>query len=206
MDRLHKLAIFFGVALCSLGRPQPLTAQNYCSLRVSVLAPNGQRPEVPVEVREKNGRKIEKEQDITTDLQFCDLGILPVTVVVGLQGCNQVVINDVPLRWKEPYTLKVTYDPKLCMDHRVPPPTPYCEVLLRITGPDGKWISNATVAFDDPTRPQLRTDSAGRAFDLVKLNGILKGTVTAPGYAPKTFSVACSDVKSHEEILKLTKN
>jgi hypothetical protein len=205
MGRLYTIVSLGGLAFYLMSAAGPVAAQDYCSLHVRVRTPSGQRLEVPVEVREKNGRKTEKEQTPTVDVSFCDLGILPVTVVVGIEGCNQVVITDVPLKWKQPYTLKVTYDVAPCMDHRVPSPTPYCEVLLRVMGSDGKWIGNATVNFDDPSRPQLHTDSAGRAYDLVKLNRILKGTASAPGYTPRSFSIVCSDVESHEEILKLTK-
>ncbi len=132
MERLYQLVLLFGAAVYFLGAAPSLAAKDYCSLRVRVLAPNGQRPLVLVTVYEKSGRKVEKRQGPSEDLQFCDLGIEPVTVVVGLKGCNQVVINDVPLSWQEPYTLKVIHDYVSCMREEGPPPKPVCEVLLRI--------------------------------------------------------------------------
>jgi hypothetical protein len=33
----------------------------------------------------------------------------------------------------------------------------------------------------------------------------LHGSITAPGYSLKTFSIACSEPRSQEEILTLTK-
>ena len=53
-----------------------------CALTVRVLSQNGQDVEAPVTVEEKNGRVLEKEHS-HGGVQFCDLGILPVTVKVG---------------------------------------------------------------------------------------------------------------------------
>jgi hypothetical protein len=204
MERLYKLVLVLGSATYFLCVAPPLVGQDYCSLRVRVLAANGRRPEALVSVQEKNGRKIEREQGISKDVEFCDLGIEPVTVVVGLKGCNQVVINDVPLSWQEPYTLKVIHDYESCMREEGPPPKPVCKVLLRVAGPDEKWIDKAIVKIDEPALPQRQTDSAGRAFVIVGLNERLRGSVSAPGYAPKEFSFVCSE-SPHELILNLTK-
>jgi hypothetical protein len=204
MERLYQLVLLFGAVVCFLGAAPPSAAKDYCSLRVRVLAPNGQRPEVRVTVREISGRKLEKRQGFSEDLEFCDLGIEPVTVVVGLKGCNQIVINDVPLSWQEPYTLKVTYDYEPCMQEKPPPPKPVCEVLFRVAGADEKWIDNAIVKIDEPALPQSQTDKAGRAFVIVGLNERLRGSVSAPGYSQKEFSFVCSETP-HEEVVKLMK-
>jgi len=205
MERLHQLTLLTGALACLLFAVPSSGAQDYCSLRVRVLAPNGQRPEAPVSVIETNGRTEEKAQDTSKDVQFCDLGILPVTVVVGQKGCDQVVVKDVPLSWQEPYTLLVTYDVQKCTQDHLPPPKPVCQVLLRIAGSDGKWIRKAAVTLSEPALPQLQTDSAGRAFLLVGLDDRVRGSVGAPGYATKEFSFGCSGFPGHEEILHLTK-
>jgi hypothetical protein len=88
MGRLHKLVFVGGIGLCLLGAPVVFCAQSYCSLKIQVLTPDGKSPAALVEVREENGRKIEKEQIPGHDLEFCDLGILPVTVVVGIKDCE----------------------------------------------------------------------------------------------------------------------
>src|SRR6476620_12762089 len=78
---------------------------------VRVIAPNNRRPGVAVSVVEKNGRIQEQDQE-KSDLRFCDLGGLPVTVKVGEDGtCNQVIVREVPVGWEEPYFLSVFYDP-----------------------------------------------------------------------------------------------
>jgi hypothetical protein len=205
VEKLNQLGFIFITAFYLLGAPRAISAQNYCSLRVQVLTPSGQRPGALVEVRERNGRKIEKEQAPGHDLEFCDLGLLPVTVVVGLKDC-EVVISDVNLSWGQPYTLKVTYDQERCMDERPKAPKPFCRVLLRVNTPVKKWISAATVKFDESSRPPMQTDQSGRALFSVGLNERVHGFVTASGYNSKEFSVACSEPKDQEEMLTLTKH
>ncbi|MGB8475147.1 MAG: hypothetical protein WCE61_13770 [Candidatus Acidiferrum sp.] len=205
MERLHKLMFTLGLGIYITCCPPLWGAPNYCSLRVRALAPDGRQPEVSIEIREKNGRREEKEQSVTGYVEFCDLGIDPVTVVVGDAGCNQVTVADVPLSWNEPYTLRVTYDIESCLQDLPKSPTPYCEVLLRIAGPDGQWIADATVKFDDPNWPQLRTDDAGRAHTILRLKDTLRGSVVAVGYKPKSFAIVCQELRKHEEILTLAK-
>lgn len=137
MVRLHQLAVLTRTLACYLYASPCLASQGYCSLRVRVLAPNGQRPEAPVSVREKSGRKEEKMQGISEDVLFCDLGILPVTVVVGQEGCFQVVVKDVPLSWSQPYMLRVTYDAETCTEEKLPQPKPLCRALFE--GHGSRW-------------------------------------------------------------------
>src|SRR5947208_15002194 len=102
MERLHKV-VKVGTLFAVLSSLQGAIAADYCSLAVRVLSPDNRRPvEVPVSVREKSGRVVEKETT-TEDVKFCDLGISPVTVTVGNDTCNQVVVRDVPIEWKEQY-------------------------------------------------------------------------------------------------------
>jgi len=192
------------VSISWLAAASPLAAQDYCSLKVRVLTPKGERPEALVAVQERNGRNLEKEQGLSDDVQFCDLGLLPVTVVVGLKGCNQIVVNDVPLSWREPYLLTVTWDFEPCLEEKPPAPVPVCEVLFRVSGPDGRWLDKATVSFDAPTRPPLQTDSSGRARTLISVDQRLEGSVSVPGNSPKKFSVGCSRSEPiHEEMVTL---
>jgi hypothetical protein len=182
----------------------PVFAREYCSPRVEVVAPNGKHPEAQVEVHEKSGRRIEKEQAPGHDLTFCDLGILPVTVIVGLKDC-EVVVSDVYLRWGEPYTLRVVYDEENCMHERPKPPKALCQTLLRVNSQDKKWVNGATVKFDDRTWKPRQTDEAGRAlFSLVEGDTVL-GSISAPGFETMKFSVACSEPQAEEKTITLVK-
>ena len=202
MGPVYQLKLAFGIALYLFSSAGALGAQKYCSLKVQVLSPDGERPAALVEVREQNGWKTEKEQAPGHDVEFCDLGILPVTVIVGLKDCA-VTVSDVYLRWKRPYTLKVTYDQENCMDDRPKPPKPLCQVLLRVNSSNKKWISGATVKFDEPSLSPIQTDDAGRAlFSLLKGDSVT-GSIGAPGYGTTKFAIECHEARVQEKILTL---
>ena len=106
MARLHSLKL--AAVLIALGSDWALAA-DYCSLVVRVVSPEGDRPEVLVSVREKDGRLIAPDPT-SGDVRFCDLGMRPVTVRVGADDtCNQVTVANVPLWWHE--TLNHTSTP-----------------------------------------------------------------------------------------------
>jgi hypothetical protein len=205
MERLYRVMLLFVMVACWLNATPSLSAKDYCSLKVRVVTPDGRQFPVSVTVYEQSGRKIEKEQAPPHDLQFCDLGILPVKVVVGDSGCHEIVVRDVRNYWQEPYTLKVTYDPEHCMRELPPLPQPLCEVLFRISGSDGGWIDKAAVIFDQPSLGRLQTDSAGRALLVARLENRIRGSVSARGFALREFSIDCSKSGEYENNLTLTK-
>ncbi len=206
MERVHRVMLLLAAVAFCLNAAPSLSAKDYCSLKVRVVSPDGRQFPVSVTVYEQSGRKIEKEQAPPHDLQFCDLGILPVKVVVGDSGCHEIVVRDVRNYWQEPYTLKVTYDPERCIRELPPPPEPLCEILFRISDSDGRWIDKAAVKFDQPSLGHLQTDSAGRALLVVGLENRIRGSVSAQGYAPREFSIGCSRSGEYEKNLTLTKN
>lgn len=203
MDRLHQviravvLSVFAGL---------PGLAADYCSLTVRVLSPDHRRPlEVLVSVQERSGRVVEKETK-SQDLPFCDLGITPVTVTVGSDVCNQVIVRDVPLEWREQYVLAVTYDPEPCMPERPPVPVPVCQVLFRVSDAQSRWIEKASIYLQDPGHSTMETDSAGRAVQVLKVGERLMGRVGARGYVSRSFSISCPRSEQvHEEHIKLVK-
>lgn len=177
-------------------------SMDWCSLSVRVLSPGGQALQTYVTVREQNGRSIERESSAAGDARFCDLGILPVSVEVGLPGCNQVLVRDVPLLAGEMYQLVVTYDIEPCVQgKRAPPPTPVCEILFRVTDPMENWINGAEVVINETKWEPLRTDKAGRALLMISLGQRLTGMIRAGGYATKRFSLNCTREKSAQELL-----
>jgi hypothetical protein len=178
-----------------------LAGQDYCSLSVRVLTPDGRRPQVSVSVQEANGRVVEKEQR-ARDVRFCDLGGLPVTVKVGgADTCNQVVVRDVPIAWNEPYLLRVTYDPGPCLLCPPPPPTPMCRVVFRIADDAGGWAHGATVSISHPTATRKAADSFGRASYVVKRGEQVRGSVDARDKLA-VFDFTCAQ-PVHEEFVTL---
>jgi hypothetical protein len=170
------------------------------------LMPDQKRPEgVLVSVRENSGRVIGK-YTTTEDVKFCDLGIMPVTVTVGLDTCNQVIVKDIPLRWDDEYALTVTYNPEPCFSRRPLNLYPICEELLRISNEAGNWIENALIQFDASRFKEQKTDKSGRAFLTMKVGERIEGTISANGYQSKPFSLSCFRLEPfHEEIIQLEK-
>lgn len=196
-----RTALLFCVAVLLV--PTPGRAQDRCSLIVRVLTPDGLRPGASVSVKEQNGRTEELEQG-NEDVNFCDLGILPVTVTVGSSSvCNQVVVRDVPLAWNRTYLLRVTYDPEACRE-RVPPPEPTCEILFRVRRSTGAPIPGAVVSLTSPIVRSFVADQFGRADTFLRGTSHVAGTVSDNGLKPASFAFDCSRLEpEHEETISL---
>lgn len=176
----------------------------YCSLVVRVLDPHGRRVETPVAVIDSSGRVIEKMQE-KSDVRFCDLGIAPVTVRAGFpRGCNDIQISDVPLTWGKTYLLRITQDYGPCFQHAPPPPEPICDVLVRVMGERGSWLSTAQIRTSEPRAISRDTDGHGRALFVIRQSATLKAEVSAAGYSAKQVSCRCSiGEKVREEVVRL---
>jgi hypothetical protein len=213
MERLYKVTgtiknFFLASALALV--TQAARAQGYCSLKVEVTSPGGGNVAAQVFVEERNGNveyRLLKGHEVT----FCDLGILPVTVKVGVDGsCSQVVVRNVALMWQRESTLKVTFDPGGCPKDAGELPTPVCLVLFRVTDPGSRPAQGAHVRFVDGKQPvDLTTDQYGRAAYSADLDGAVPGVVEASG-AERHFSFRCTradyhqpGVWLHEENIKL---
>ncbi len=204
MERLHQLTLLvvlgYFASLSSIAR-----AQNVCPLHVRVLTPDGRRPEAPVESIEANGRTEDREQK-DSDVEFCDLGIMPVTIKVGSSGlCNGVTVRDVPIAWNHPYLLTVTYDPSACaVWHRPPPPVPACEFLLRVADSDGRWIPGASVTFSDSLIGKMKTDRFGRAWFVIRADKDFHASVAAVGLTTAAVTCKCGpSERRREQYVKL---
>jgi hypothetical protein len=177
MEQLYKVGQLILLVAYSAAGASPGT----CSLAVGVHLPDGRRLEVPISVVEENGRVEDKWQEPGEgDVMFCDLGILPVTVIVGSSGrCHQTTIRKVRLFWEETYRLVVTYDPLAC------PETvrlPNCRVLFRVQDPLGNWIPGAHVSISSPVETNETTDVYGRASMVIRTATHLRGEVDAAGF------------------------
>jgi len=164
----------------------------YCSLTVRVMSADGHDDVALVTVEEQNGRVLEKEHR-QGGVQFCDLGVLPVTVKVGGdQACNQVVVRNVKLTWGKPVVLKISSNDEQCPRVGAPPPVPLCEILLRVSDEDDNWIKHARVDIQGERPVTLMTDDYGRAHLNSRRDLPNIGTVSAEGFNPAEFRVSCS--------------
>ena len=204
MERLHQMIAKEWLAIVFVGCFSMLAGQDYCSLTVRVLSPDGRRPAASISVQEESGRV--EEQDYSQesgDARFCDLGGLPVTVKVGDDGCNQVIVRGVPVSWNDPYLLSVTYDPEPCSREVPRGPVPVCRVVFRVADAVGKWIKGATINLSSQKLTQLTTDQFGRASLPVKLRDDVRGSVKK-GVSSVNFSFKCAEFV-HEEYINMGK-
>ena len=183
----------------------PVTAQSYCSLTVRVLQADGQRADAPVTIEEKGGRT-ERRRQGPTDALFCDLGALPVSVKVGLDGtCNQVVVRNVPVAWNMPIQLTITYDVAPCLVETPPPPSPLCRIVFRVADAAGRWVPGIPIRIVSPMATVLKGDEFGRASFVAKLGDHVAGSIEARGYESVQFRTACDRLERvHEEQIRLT--
>ncbi len=155
------LLALVGAVLVSVGIAD---AQNHCSLRVRVLSPQEKRVFAVVSVREQDGRELEQDHK-AQDLEFCDLGILPVRVTVHLgPGCNEITVRDIFLSLEETYVLKVSYDPKNCSPEQSPPLSPSCNLLLRVRDGGGRYLTPRSTSTIRETWSQEPTVMGGIWF------------------------------------------
>jgi len=168
-----------------------MAAKEYCSLNVKVIDPQGEEvlPGERVVVEEKAGRKIEKRY-VQGGVRFCDLGIEPVTLTVGLPGCNQVIVRDVPLIFEEMVTSLVISDSQACSNAYPFVPTFGCSFLFRTVDPSGNPVA---ASLESPSfKKAFQSDSAGRVMVHPEWKEQMQGTIRAPGYIPQEVRLDCT--------------
>lgn len=207
MERLHKIGSFTGSLAClALFLCAVAFAQDKCSLRVRVLSPNNLPVLATVSVRDNSARVSEKDYR-GKDVEFCDLGILPVTVTISSRpGCNQLTIDDVFVSLNRTYLLKAIYDPKDCMPETVPPPEGVCEVLLQVQDGDGHYVPYASVTIVKPKEFHAKTDRFGRLLISGNIGISDRGAVSATGFDSQELNFTCSGYDPEEEVIKLKRH
>lgn len=183
------LAGAFGITWSSWGA-------DYCSLVVRVLDRQGEDTEAWVTVEERDGRRL-REENAPGGLRFCDLGILPVTVMVGDPACNQVIVRNVPLEWRQTRELRILYDREPCLIDR--PPVAACRILYRFADPGGNWVKGVSLRVDSPYPEELRGDSFGRVLVRIAAGEELRAQAMADGYRAAELRLACTPEVSSVE-------
>jgi len=175
------------------------SAASYCSLKVIVVNAGGDEVEAAVRVTEPNGRILEQENKLG-GIEFCDLGVLPVTVTVGSEAaCNAVTVRNVKLSWGVTSVVKVIYDRESCLHHPPPDPVPLCRILLRIADGQQHWLSGAQVKLSTPFQHTYTADDYGRVMLRSEHGPDLQGVVSFAGYSLKEFKFPCSLTHFQEE-------
>jgi hypothetical protein len=128
----------FGVfAIVAAWTPLSIHAQQYCSLSVNIDS-QGQPVEAKVAVQESDGRTTEKMANFGS-VQFCDLGIKPITISAGHPACNQAVVRNVGLHWGITIKVKMIYDREPCIVDE--PPVAACQMLFRFADEEQREVS-----------------------------------------------------------------
>jgi hypothetical protein len=180
------------------------SAQDYCSLVVSVVKPTGgQVSGVVVGVDESNGRS-EAHISEAGEARFCDLGVSNVAVSIGRENsCGYVVVRNVPLVFGFTRRIGIIYDDTLCREDRAPPILP-CQVLLRFRDQDANWVPG--IRFSPPM-PHLgidQSDSSGRVMVGLAAGEQVHSVAGKEGYVSQPIDLACSrPFKERERIVML---
>ncbi|SRR5260370_41403704 len=156
-----------------------LHAQGYCSLSVNLVDPQGNAVDAKVSGQESNGRTIEKMATLGS-VQFCDLGIKPVSITVGASGCNQAILRSVGVRWGITTKVRIIYDQAPCMVDE--PPVAACQMLFRFADPAGRWLSGVILRMKSPYDQSLTADEFGRLLIRIPALRELLGSASIADY------------------------
>jgi hypothetical protein len=180
-----RVAVFFLMVLISSGS----RASDHCSLNVIVKNSHGQEIDASIRVVEANGRVIRKENE-PGGARFCDLGIMPVLVIVGDASCNEVTVRNVPVDLTSEARLHVTYDIDACLAD--PPPIPVCRLLVRVFAEHGSALAGATVKLLSPVERRLTADAYGRTLLSADFGSRIRAVVSAEGYKETNVEFQCT--------------
>jgi hypothetical protein len=187
---------FFAVVAAWTGFAPSIHAQEYCSLAVNIVDMQGRAVEAKVAVQESDGRTVEKTANFGL-VQFCDLGIEPVTISVGHPGCNQAVVRNVGLRWGTTIKVKIIYDREPCLVDE--PPVAACQMLFRFADAEQRWLKGVALKLQSPEDKIFNADEYGRIHMRVAAFKEVVGIATTPGYEPAEIRIRCTSENEHLE-------
>jgi hypothetical protein len=174
-------------------------AQDFCSLIVQVVSPEGTPVDrIPVTVEEKDGHT-ESGSTEKGEMRFCGLGVSPVTVTAGASHhCNYTIVRNVPLAWMVTRKLKIVFDEAVCHVDE-PPPILLCAVLFRFVDQEGNRMAGVTFNPPPSRSPGLKSDAFGRAMVRLANREEFHSTAARPGLRPEAIDVECSSNLTERE-------
>lgn len=177
-----------------------LSAQDFCALRVTVHNYKGVPvSDVPVAVRSRGGAVFgEGRTGNSGSVEFCDIGLELIEVVVGVPLCGQVVVRDLFDRHPSTIELKVLYENCHAAAMRL---DPTCDVLIRVNGAGANALSGVTVETNNQT---WITDHLGRVRMRIPRNAAMAFAVYSPGFNTGKLHVSCiGGLSRFEQIVTL---
>jgi hypothetical protein len=142
-----------------------------------------------ISIQEGDGRMETKETE-GLDLEFCDLGITPVTITVGHPACNQAIVRNVGVNWNQTTRTTIIYDRQPCLQDA--PPVAACQMLFRFQDSQQHWLDKASLDVESPKPETVKADKFGRILVRIVARQTLRGRAVAEGYRPSVLSVECS--------------
>lgn len=187
---------------CFVSLASALHAEDYCSLVVRVINTDGRELSAPTVVKDKAGRRVVKrDEDYRPGgFRFCDLGLSPVSVTVGRNGCSEIVtVQPVLLTWGVTKTISVIYDENACSEldklwvgRRGGPAGPSCDLLIRLVDSQHKPIPRASVRMGTSSGHTLKADQYGRVLVQIAYEDEFQGTAIADGYDSVELRQPCN--------------
>lgn len=177
------------------------TADEFCSLTVHVRDQRAVPVDTWVTLTTATGRTLKKLTSDDGTVEFCDLGVQPVTIQIGSGSCNELTLRNVSLPWKRGKVVMLTYEPCFYEQGDLLP-RQGCTVMLRVVDSMERPLANARVLAGRSATPQ-ESDRYGRVFLQVASQSTIEGTVTHPTAATSRFSVQCSRTEPIEQTIIL---
>lgn len=181
----------------------PCRAVSFCSLEIRITDSGSNPQRALVRIYEQGSDKATAEtwsSGLSGIASICDLGIRPVKATVSQDGCNEVTVRTIPLRWKETTIVKVVYDPCPRGDFPGPPP---CQFLVRIRSVNGSPLSSASLLFGGSAHSDT-SDTYGRLFFLLPYQKRFEGELRREGYSSISREFSCLEAgRISEDIVTL---
>ncbi len=136
--------------------------------------------------------------------RVCDLGLSPVTLRVGKQGCYQVTVTRAVLPFGN-NRLSVIYDRGRDPCTLDPPAPSGCAYLLRILDEKKRAVPNARVQGRFVGPKTAITDSFGRALVVIRNGTTERIRIEAEGFLSHAEAFECSSEPLNEKPIQLVR-
>jgi hypothetical protein len=131
-------------------------------------------------------------------LRICDFGFGEHKLVLGSGNCYPLTFEGLRLRLDQPIHLIAQLN--WCSRERFP--GNLCSVYLRIRGPNGSPIDDATLTWNASTKGGS-SDAMGRLGAFLVGGQSTRATVNKTGYLPETFELSCRGSEDIEKQVSL---
>jgi hypothetical protein len=171
-------------------------ASKDCDIVVSLFDYSGKPTDTVVSLLDSKGSPIQTTVSTNGRAEFCDAGLAPVTIAVGLDICGQVLIRRIEPSARHTQSFPVYY--RSCHSFFVPNG---CDVVVRVRDLGARPISRAIVSAGVL---KVLTDDFGRASVRMSCCKSTEATVKKDGFGPRQVEIECKhDGQAYETVVFL---